>query len=436
MCIRDSCNTNLTAQAPSYNFTHISTEDGLAGDWVQTAMLDQNGYMWFATLDGLSRYEGNNFKNFKSIDNDSTTIGGNTVMGIVEDQQGEIWIATMGVAGLNRYLPETETFERFTYPIDSDNKGQSSYCLFQDPHDEHILWIGTLTSGLLRFDKSTKIFSKLNIGKALQDGTTGIANSILFVAQDLDDKNKLWGASHHGLYLFLKSNYTSQYIPYPSWMKEKFRKQIFSILPESENVLWLGTDGSGIAKYEIQEQKWSFFRPEDQVKTGGVFSNRISDIGIASDKEFWLCSDTDGLMLFNKQTKRFSFVEPDLLNPKSFISNEVSGVYTDKLQRHWFFNKLNGVSLLDPQNQKFQFNYLPQELICQEEQAKQVLDFAYDELEDKIYMVSGRCYGLFVYDKNNGFTNSILLDDAIGKAFDIFLLNDSKNRLWIGGSGL
>ena len=430
------CNIDLTAQVPSYNFTHISTEDGLAGDWVQTALLDQNGYMWFATLDGLSRYEGNNFKTFKSIDNDSTTLGGSTVMGIVEDQQGDIWVATMGVAGLNRYLPETETFERFPYPILSDSKGQTAYFLLQDPHDDHILWIGTLANGLLQFDKKTKTFSKIDIEEMLEAGRTVLANSILFVAQDLGDKDKLWGASHHGLYLFFKSTGTSKYIPFPSGMKGNFRKQIFSILPESENVIWVGTDGSGIAKYEIQEQKWSFFRPEDQAKTGGVFSNRISNIGIASDKEFWLCSDTDGLMLFNKKTKRFSFVQPDLLNPKSFITTEVTGVYTDKLQRHWFFNKLNGISLLDPQNQKFQFNYLPQELICKDEQVKQVFDFAYDEQEDKIYMVSGRCYGLFVYDENNGFTDYILLDNAIAKAYDLFLLNDSKNRLWIGGSGL
>ena len=430
------CKVSLTAQAPSYNFTHISKEDGLAGDWVQTAMLDQNGYMWFATLDGLSRYEGNNFKTFKSIDNDSTTLGGNTVMGIVEDRKGEIWVATMGVAGLNRYLADTETFERFTYPIRSDNKGQTSYFLLQDPYDDHILWIGTLANGLLRFDKKTKTFSTLDIGQTLEGERPVLANSILYVAQDLGDKNKLWGASHHGLYLFFKSSSTSKYIPFPSRMKENFRKQIFSILPESENVIWLGTDGSGIAKYEIQEQKWSFFRPEDQLKSGGVFSNRISNIGIASDKEFWLCSDTDGLMLFNKETERFSFVQPDLLNPKSFISTEVTGVYTDKLQRHWFFNKLTGVSLLDPQNQKFQFNYLPKELICKDEQVKQVFDFAYDEIEDKIYMVSGRCYGLFAYDANNNFTENILLDNAVGKAFDIFLLNDSKNRLWIGGSGL
>ena len=426
----------VVTQAPSYNFTHISTEDGLAGDWVQTALLDRHGFMWFATLDGLSRYEGNNFRNFKSIDNDSTTIGGNTVMGIVEDRQGEIWVATMGVAGLSRYLPDTETFERFPYPIEGDNKGQVSYFLLQDEYEDHILWIGTLASGLLRFDKKTKTFSRFNIEGSLQGSKMVLANSVLHITQNLKDKNKLWGASHNGLHSFSKSVSNSKHIPYPKGMGEKFRRQITSIIPESDNILWLGTEGSGVARYEIEQNRWSFFRPEDQGKEDIVFSNKINNIGLASEDKLWLCSDTDGLMLFNKVTKRFSFIQPDLLNPKSFISNEVSGVYTDKLQRHWFFNKLNGVSLLDSQNQKFQFIYLPKELKCENNQIKQVLDFAYDLVDDHIYMTAGRCYSLFIYNENNGFTNHISLNENIGKGFDIFLLNDTKNRLWIAGSGL
>ena len=285
--IINACYLRTAAQAPSYNFTHITTEDGLAG-WVQTALLDQHGFMWFATLNGLSRYEGNHFRTFKSIDKDPTTIGGNTVMGIVEDSQGEIWVATMGVAGLNRYLPETEIFERFPYPIEGDNKGQVAYCLLQDPHDDDILWMGTLANGLMRFDKKTKSYTKLDIDGSLQGGTTVLANSVLFVAQDLGDKNKLWGASHNGLHLFLKSNSKSKHIPYPSSMGERFRRQITSILPENENELWIGTEGSGVAKYEIKEQRWSFFKPEDQGKSGVVFSNKINQIGKASDDELWL----------------------------------------------------------------------------------------------------------------------------------------------------
>ena len=426
----------VVAQSPSYNFTHISSEEGLVGDWVQSAVLDREGFMWFATLEGLSRYEGNHFQSFNFIEGDSTSIGGNTVMGITEDSKGKIWVITMGDAGLNLYNRDNETFERFPYPIEGKNQEQLSYCLLQDKYDDHILWIGTLSHGLLRFDKNLKSFSNFNLKPEFQGQENNLENSIIHLTNDLEDKNRIWLASYTGLYYFLKNTGHVNYIPYPDGMEEQFRQQITWVLPQSSNTLWLGTEGSGLGKFEIDTETWSFYRPEDQGKKGVIYSNKINSISPASENDLWLCSDTDGLMLFNKNTNRFSFIQPDILNPKSYISNEVSGLYTDRFQRHWFFNKLNGVSILDPQGQKFKFTYFPDELICQDDQLKQAFDFSYDKINNKTYIIAGRCYRLYIFDEDKGFTDLIPLDKKIGKGREIFLLNDSKNNLWLGGNGL
>ena len=46
------------APASRMHFSHISLQDGLSQNNVQSIMQDSTGYMWFATESGLNRYDG------------------------------------------------------------------------------------------------------------------------------------------------------------------------------------------------------------------------------------------------------------------------------------------------------------------------------------------------------------------------------------------
>jgi len=74
----------------NYNYIHFSTRDGLAGDVVYTALQDHNGFIWFCTETGLSRFDGRAFRNFTTSDG----LPSNEVFGGVEDTKGRIWIKT------------------------------------------------------------------------------------------------------------------------------------------------------------------------------------------------------------------------------------------------------------------------------------------------------------------------------------------------------
>ena len=60
-----------------YNFSRISTKDGLSQLSVLTIFQDSKGYMWFGTRDGLNRFDGQSFKHWYSDLNDSSSISDN-----------------------------------------------------------------------------------------------------------------------------------------------------------------------------------------------------------------------------------------------------------------------------------------------------------------------------------------------------------------------
>lgn len=75
----------------------FSAAQGLPSDSVMDILRDSRGSMWFATLDGLSRFDGHDFINYSTADG----LPGRMVWAIAEDRQGNIWVATSkGVASM------------------------------------------------------------------------------------------------------------------------------------------------------------------------------------------------------------------------------------------------------------------------------------------------------------------------------------------------
>jgi hypothetical protein len=67
------------APAPTLRFEHLSVEDGLAQESVLAIAQDRDGFMWFGTQNGLSRFDGYRFVNFRNVVGDPTTLANNWV---------------------------------------------------------------------------------------------------------------------------------------------------------------------------------------------------------------------------------------------------------------------------------------------------------------------------------------------------------------------
>ena len=75
-------------------FTHLTTNDGLSQSYVTAILQDRRGFMWFATRDGLNRYDGNAFVVYKHNPNDPGSLSANFIQDLIEDDDGNLWIAT------------------------------------------------------------------------------------------------------------------------------------------------------------------------------------------------------------------------------------------------------------------------------------------------------------------------------------------------------
>ncbi len=96
---------------PSVSFRHITVNDGLSQSTVLSSGQDTLGQMWFATLDGLNRYDGYEFKVYRNNPDDSTSIASDIIRKIYTDLSGRLWIGTG--KGLSFYDTKTDAFRNF-----------------------------------------------------------------------------------------------------------------------------------------------------------------------------------------------------------------------------------------------------------------------------------------------------------------------------------
>jgi signal transduction histidine kinase/ligand-binding sensor domain-containing protein len=90
-------------------FNALTINDGLSQGLVIRILQDHYGFMWFATLDGLNRYDGYQFVVYRHDPQDEASITESYVQALFEDSKGRLWIGTVS-GGLDLFDRETETF--------------------------------------------------------------------------------------------------------------------------------------------------------------------------------------------------------------------------------------------------------------------------------------------------------------------------------------
>jgi ligand-binding sensor domain-containing protein len=122
-----------------YNFTSI--EDGFTQRAITSIFKDADGYLWISTYgDGLFRYNGLDFKNYKQERNaKENSLNSSIVYSALQDVQKNIWVGSE--LGLNFYNKNNDKFENITLQEEGQKLTFSTHTIAE--YDENTLLLGT-----------------------------------------------------------------------------------------------------------------------------------------------------------------------------------------------------------------------------------------------------------------------------------------------------
>jgi ligand-binding sensor domain-containing protein len=93
-------------------YERLGTNSGLSQSSIYKIIQDKKGFLWFATGDGLNRYDGHNFKIYRNDPSDPKTLSGSEIFSVTEDDLGNLWVGTR-TSGLNKIELATGKITRF-----------------------------------------------------------------------------------------------------------------------------------------------------------------------------------------------------------------------------------------------------------------------------------------------------------------------------------
>ena len=104
---------------PMY-FEHLTMRDGLSQSTVMSILQDSQGYLWLATESGLDRYDGYSIREYRRERGNEHGLASDYIWKIAEDAHGDLWLATVG-GGVARWDRRNDRFQQFRHdPADPD----------------------------------------------------------------------------------------------------------------------------------------------------------------------------------------------------------------------------------------------------------------------------------------------------------------------------
>lgn len=129
------------------HFRAYTQDDGLSNNFVICLEQDQRGFFWIGTENGLNRFDGQRFVEFRHDPEDARGLDGNLITQLLEDSRQNLWVGTH--FGLNRLNRATGDFERMPLRGVGDKAGNYRVAAIYEDLAQN-LWIACDAYGLLK----------------------------------------------------------------------------------------------------------------------------------------------------------------------------------------------------------------------------------------------------------------------------------------------
>mgnify|MGYP002629836244 CR=1 FL=1 len=319
-------------------FFHLHIDGNIQKNSITCITQDSTGQMWFATKDGLIRYDTKTFYSYRKDPENKHSIGGSFVEEVFTDRKGNIWIGTEpGV--VSKYNSLTNQFD----PI----KGITGDRIKDIKQDKNgTLWISSNTA-LYNYDISTQ---QLHTYKP-DDPTIGLDR--LLITSD----NSIWITTNEN-YIFefsSKSFRKLQIIPEKEHLTHK-STQVYSAYYLEEDYkgdTWISTPYGYLLKYDPKNEQLSKYIFEDLSSSNNKLDNGLLTVMFLFEDSYhklWMGTWFNGLYKISanrKSVMQFTS-QPDL--PNSLSNTIVHSGFQDKSGNLWFGTEFAGINILKEKN--------------------------------------------------------------------------------------
>lgn len=412
-----------SAHAQSPAFRNLGTEDGLPSSSVYAIAQDHFGYIWFATRDGLSRYDGAEFVNYRHDPLDPDSLPGNDIQDIKVDGKNRLWIATAD-GGLAMLDTDRDRFARYQHDpaVETTLSGDSIWSLAVDQGGD--LWVGTYEFGLNRLNPDN--------GQALryrhQPGDPNSLGEDSVSALLQDSSGQLWIGGLEGLTLMdPQSGNFSRFQHRGDDSASIASGAVTALMQASDGMIWVGSVG-GISLIDPSDN--SVRRMAEQIgghtpmRARALLQDRLGEIWIGTAYGAALQSDPGGTLRYFRHSAGLAGSLPD---------DHIWSAFEDREGGVWFGTLAGGVSRLPPNWRNFT-SWRHDPLAPDTISGSRIEGFSVDS-EGGVWVASFAA-GVSRIDPQSGratrYSHSPSDPDSLLEDRTWSVLMDAQQRLWVG----
>ncbi|WP_187294768.1 hybrid sensor histidine kinase/response regulator transcription factor [Chitinophaga pinensis] len=318
-------------------FRNYSVAEGLPSSTVRTIAQDDQGYLWFGTKNGISRFDGYQFRNFQYKKNDATSLGNNFLHCITRIDSTHLWIGTE--SGIYILDLEKEQFSHFGPP-----KEKTVFDILRDK--EGIIWFTSRLNGLYSYDPQKKSLHNFKAGNSRLS-----SDNVTRIAQD-DDGNIWIGTYGDGIDIY--NPVTGTFTNLHAGTSGLSNDVINAIYKGEDGIMWVGTMNGGLCKWDPVARNFQVYRNNGHPYD--INDNIIRAICQVSPDKLYVGTEK-GLNVLDIATNRFTAYINKGNDPFSISDNAIYSLFPDRAGTMWIGTFFGGASYFNEKGPVFELYY-------------------------------------------------------------------------------
>ena len=442
---------STTAQVMQASRTHYSTEDGLTSNAISDIVQDDLGYVWIATWNGLSRFDGFHFYNYQTGAGSHIPLLHNRISRLYVDMQQNIWMRMYD----GRVFVVKRSTDRIINPFEGINgyeEFQTSCRIMMATNGDVLVSVDGV--GIYRFRITAQGFEpqlfttsglvitcmaegyKGDIWLGTDQGIHLLDPSNMAVKREgqfLDEYINCIYSDHYNVYAGTKSGKVVSFA-YGTEPRVVYENEhpILVVFVDSHQLIWFTDERQGAMRINPVDGNVKYFTQEltmpDYDGMGGLFYESKEETVDSTFSTLWVRMNHGGYGYYNRQTDEIEYFHNDPTNPWNLCNTVNASLELDEGVVFESTGRRGLEKLEIIKNTIERKLIVPGATSALENETRAIL---YDSKRHRL-LIGNKANTLYFYDEDFNVVNTITQDDEgnpIGRCYG--LSEDSKGRYWL-----